>query len=283
VNVRVLGPGDAAALEAFLGRHADSSMFLRSNARRAGLEDHGRPYEATYVAAEDGGAIVAVAAHCWNGMLLLQAPSHAAAVARAAAARSTRRLRGFAGPWEQVTAARAALGAAAVPTAKPENEGLYALSLAALRVPAPLGDGRWTWRVPTAADDDLLFGWRLAFNREALGLGDTPAVRDETGADVRRWREEGSGFVLEDAGRPVAFAAWNAWLPDIVQIGGVWTPPALRGRGYGRGATAAALLAARARGATRGVLFTDAPAAVTAYTALGFERVGTYGLVLLAD
>ena len=57
-EVRLLRPGDEAALEAFLVAHADSSMFLRSNARAAGLVDGGQPLQATYVAAlEDGRAL----------------------------------------------------------------------------------------------------------------------------------------------------------------------------------------------------------------------------------
>ncbi|XXX79014.1 hypothetical protein WMF30_09585 [Sorangium sp. So ce134] len=59
VNLRTLAPGDEAALEAFLVQHADSSMFLRSNVRAAGLADLGRPYEATYVAAFEQDRIAA--------------------------------------------------------------------------------------------------------------------------------------------------------------------------------------------------------------------------------
>ncbi|HKX19078.1 MAG TPA: GNAT family N-acetyltransferase, partial [bacterium] len=79
-DVRVLHPGDEAALDAFLATHAETSMFLRANARSAGLTDRGKPMQATYVAALDAGRITGVAAHCWNGMVLVQAPSQAAAV-----------------------------------------------------------------------------------------------------------------------------------------------------------------------------------------------------------
>src|SRR5438128_10447552 len=73
-EIRRLVAGDEGALDVFLSAHADSSMFLRSNLRRVGLVDDGEPYQATYVAGFDGGTIVGVAGHCWNGMLLLQAP-----------------------------------------------------------------------------------------------------------------------------------------------------------------------------------------------------------------
>src|SRR2546426_9274688 len=83
-------------------------MFLRSNARSAGLTDRGQPMQATYVAALEGGRIAGIAAHCWNGMVLVQAPEggHAAAAALEAVRRSGRTVTGFSGPWDQVVAAR---------------------------------------------------------------------------------------------------------------------------------------------------------------------------------
>ena len=73
VDVRLLGPDDRDALERFLLAHADSSLFLRSNVRAAGLVDDGRPFSGTYAGAFDGG-LRAVAAHYWNGNVIVQAP-----------------------------------------------------------------------------------------------------------------------------------------------------------------------------------------------------------------
>jgi hypothetical protein len=61
-SVRILGPGDEERLERLLAAHADSSMFLRSNRRAAGLVDRGEPYQGTYAAALSGDDVVAVAA-----------------------------------------------------------------------------------------------------------------------------------------------------------------------------------------------------------------------------
>jgi hypothetical protein len=47
-------PGDEPALEAFLSRYADFSMFLRSNSRAAGLTYEGKRLKAHYVAAFEG-------------------------------------------------------------------------------------------------------------------------------------------------------------------------------------------------------------------------------------
>jgi predicted GNAT family acetyltransferase len=97
--------------------------------------------------------------------------------------------------------------------------------------------------------------------------------------------DEGTAWVLEADGALVACQQFNATLPDVVQVGGVWTPPDLRGRGYGRAVVAGALLAARADGVRRGVLFTGEwnVSAQRAYEALGFARVGDWALLFLKE
>src|SRR5882672_7615434 len=108
-DVVSLGAGDEPELEQFLARHADSSMFLRSNLRRAGIVDRGERFEGTYVAVRDSDGLVAVAAHWWNGVLSVQGDVDAVgAVARAAVAQSNRVIAGFAAPWAHLVAARAA-------------------------------------------------------------------------------------------------------------------------------------------------------------------------------
>ena len=279
-TLRVLQAGDEPALEAFLSGHADSSMFLRANARAAGLVDHGRPLEATYIAAFEGDRITAVAAHCWNGNILVQAPRQLNDVVRAAVARSGRAVAGLLGPWEQVVAARQALGLEHAPTAPTGRDELFSLTLSNLIVPEPLRARRVTCRRSDAADLDLLVAWRVAFNVESLGHTDGPDLRARSREDVTRTHEAGSIWMLLAGSEPVSCSAFNSRLPDMVQIGGVWTPPALRGRGYARSVVAGSLLDARRDGVTRAVLFAEDPAAKRAYLPLGFRVVGDYGLIL---
>jgi RimJ/RimL family protein N-acetyltransferase len=283
-ELRVLRPGDETALDAFLADHADTSMFLRANARAAGLSDRGAPLEATYMAALEGGHITGVAAHCWNGMVLVQAPAHAGALACHAVRRSGRAVTGLSGPWAQVVSARAALGLASALTAKDSRDELYVLDLARLVVPQPLVAGELRVRHPATAELALLVGWRVSFSVEALGAPETAELRRVSQADIRLQRERGADWVLVAGDRLVAYAAFNAMLPEIVQIGGVWTPPAERGRGYARSVVAGALLAAGTHGVRRAVLFADPAndAARRAYCSIGFRIVGDYGLVLFA-
>ena len=73
-TIRILQPGDEAALETFLLPHIDSSMFLIGNLRAGGLVDEGQFYQATYAVVEENGQIVGVVAHTWTQNLLFQAP-----------------------------------------------------------------------------------------------------------------------------------------------------------------------------------------------------------------
>jgi len=283
-ELRLLRTGDEAVLEAFLASHAETSMFLRANARSAGLTDSGEPMQATYVAAVEAGRITNVAAHCWNGMVLVQAPSQAAAVAREAVRRSGRSVTGFSGPWDQVVAARRALGLATARTAKDSRDELYVLDLARLVIPQALATGAVHCRHPEAAELDLLVEWRVQFSIEALGATDDAELRRASRADVLLQHTRGADWVLLSGSMPISYSVFNAMLPEIVQIGGVWTPPEHRGRGYARSVVAGSLLAAHKQGVQRAVLFADPGNAMAraAYLAIGFRIVGDYGLVLLA-
>jgi GNAT superfamily N-acetyltransferase len=279
-----LGPGDEGALEAFLTRHAHSSMFLRGNLAAGGIVDHGRPHQSTYVAARDTRGIRGVVGHSWHGMLQLQAPVDVVGdLARAAVERSGRAVTGLVGPWAQVVAARTALGDAAARVRLSSHEDLFALDLDRMIVPAPLADGRVRCRRPEPDELPLLVDWRVAYDVEISGDTDTPALRQATVVDIARLHARGATWVLTAEGAPVAYSAYNAQLPAIVQVGGVYTPPSRRGRGYARAVVAGSLLAARARGVRQAVLFTgkDNDHAQRAYRALGFEVVGDYGVVLL--
>ena len=284
VHVRVLRPGDESHVEELLAAHADSSLFLRRNLAVTGLVDGGERYHGTWAGAFEEDRLVAVAQHTRFTTVLLQAQVHVAAVTRAAVRASGRPVGGFVGPWAQAVVARTALGFDGARMRMESHEGLYALSLDALVVPGPLARGEWRCRRARADELDLLVAWRVGYNVETNAQSDGPALRASSREEIESGLAEGGGWVLEVDGTPVAYQQFNAMLPDVVQVGGVWTPPALRGRGYARGVVAGALLAARAEGVGRGVLFTGETniPAQRAYAALGFARVGDWALMFLA-
>ena len=238
----------------------------------------------TLNAARAGAAseLVGVAAHAWNGMLLLQAPLETAAVVRACVEASGRPVAGLTGPLEQVRAARAALGLTGVPAHLEEDELLFVLDAQQLILPEPAACGGVSCRPPSPGERDTLCAWRVAYELESLGRQDCEELRARAGEWIDAQIEEAVIWVGVLEGRPVSVSAFNAALPDIVQLGGVYTPPELRGRGYAKAVVAHSVHASQARGATRAVLFTRNPSAMRTYEAVGFRRAGDYGLVLFA-
>ena len=285
---RILDAGDEDALQPFLALHADSSMFLRANARNVGLLDRAEQYQGTYAAAIEDGRIVAVAAHWWNGILSVQAPVHGSEVVRAATRESGRAVNGINGPWAQAIAAREALGLARAPMRSESREVLYALALSDLVVPSALASGRVRCRRPGVDDMSALATWRAAYRVELESYPDSAELRASARQDVESLNAEGRDFVVVEGDGPhrlLACSAFNAALPDVVQVGGVFTPVELRSRGYARAVVAGSLISARERGVGRAILFTgeESVSARRAYEALGFVAVGDYGLLGFAS
>mgnify|MGYP001822634657 FL=1 len=289
-EIRILQPRDEAALEAFLLPRIETSMFLLGNMRAAGLVDGGEFLQGTYVAVFDGDKIVGVAAHYWNDNLIVQAPVHIEALCAAAIEASGRRVGGLLGPAGQVQAAIDALAVAkdALDVAEDtiqldETEYLYSLALADLLVPEGLRTGRLVGRRLQPRDQDQVTEWLVAFALESLGAEDSPQLWERTRANVERKVEQGTTWILEDGGRPVSTSGFNTTTAEAVQIGGVFTPPELRSRGYGRAVVAASLLDARAEGVESSILFTGVRniPAQKSYEALGYRHIGAYRLILL--
>jgi RimJ/RimL family protein N-acetyltransferase len=279
-TVRLAQPGEEGQIDAFLARHADSSLFLRSFLARGGLVDKGKPLQGTYAIAVTDGQVVGVAMHTWNGIIYLQAPESAAALVRLAVETTGRPLVGLGGPWHQVEAAHVGLGAPAVQRRSPED--LFALSLSELISPAPLGTCTASCRRAEERDLDLLREWRFGYEMECTGLPREDATRAFAAQAIEGHIARGEAFLLEVDGTPVSVCTHNARVRDNVQIGGVWTPLELRGRGYARRVVAGALRVAEQEGVTRAVLFTENPAARRSYVALGFRQVGEFGVIVLA-
>src|SRR4030095_11059701 len=117
-------------------------------------------------------------------------------------------------------------------------------------------DGTVTCRAPLPEERSLLYAWRIAYEVETLGRTDNAETRDRAAKAIDLLIAERNAWVAVVENSPVSFSAFNAALPDIVQLGGIYTPPELRGRGYAKAAVAAYLGIARARGASRAVLLT---------------------------
>jgi len=284
-TIRILEPGDEALLEAFLIPRIDSSMFLLGNMRAAGLEEEGQLYGGTYAARIEHGRITGVAAHYWNGNIVFQAPGNEIELARAAVRASCRGFSGLVGPADQVTVARTAFDIRPSNIRMDGTEKLYSLELADLIIPESLANGRVVGRRIRRDDFELLLEWRMDYEVNTIYADPTPEFREKVAAFLKRACEKGTMWILEHDGLRVSSTAFNAETAEYVQVGGVYTPPKLRSRGYARAIVAQSLLDARAEGAKRGVLFTgiDNESAQRAYESLGFAHVGNYAILLLRE
>ena len=284
--IRILQPGDEARLEQYLLPQIESSMFLVGNMRAVGLKDNGNRFEGTYAAAFEGERIIGVVAHSWRGGLILQAPLELLdSLWQTAVAASQRPIEGVIGPNEQAQAVLNALKITPQTTKMDEPEKLYRLHLADLKVPPQFQHGQWRGRQAEASDSDLMTRWRVGYALEALGDTDSAQLWQQIRTNLQKTIAEGTIWILEENGRPVSSTGFNTTTAEAVQVGGVWTPPELRSRGYGRGAVAASLLAVREQGVETAVLFTGEEniPAQKAYEALGFRHIGDYRITLLKE
>jgi predicted GNAT family acetyltransferase len=132
--------------------------------------------------------------------------------------------------------------------------------------PAPEG----VPRLAAQQDRDLLIEWFGAFTREVR----EPDTQDHAAAADERL-SYGGIVVWEAGGVPVSIAGMTRIVGGMARVGPVYTPPALRGRGYAAGATVAVSQAALDAGATDVVLYTDLanPTSNALYQRLGYRPV----------
>lgn len=139
----------------------------------------------------------------------------------------------------------------------------------ALPVPWPPGHPR----PATRADAPRIRAWGYAFAREALP-GDDPDRF--AAAQVRHLATGQFRYSLWLDREPVAMAAIGAPTGTGERIGGVYTPPRWRGRGYAGALVAAMTREGFDRGLERVLLYTDAtnPISNRLYARVGYRDVG---------
>jgi RimJ/RimL family protein N-acetyltransferase len=272
VTFQEVADRDREALVDFMFAHAPIMMFPLTNLTRYGLGgDNARAISAWV--AKDGDAITDVLTISREGMVFPCCPSgHWDA---AAAVLAGRKIKGFIGDGPQVVALREALGV----TAQAEldaTEPAFLLTIANLKPPATAG---FALKPLSAAPYDLMVQWRANYEVETLFVPE-PAASARAEQQVRNFMATDSHRVLFKGDTPVGMTGFNATLPEIVQVGGIYTPPALRGHGYARKALALHLTEVAIDGVTEAVLSSANDAASRVYQSLGFERTGDFALVV---
>jgi RimJ/RimL family protein N-acetyltransferase len=125
-------------------------------------------------------------------------------------------------------------------------------------------------RTVAAADADLFLDWMLAFHRAAIPH-DPPPTRERLQKPIEDGRFQ---FWIVD-GAPVSMAGIMRRTRQTAAIAGVYTPPALRGRGYAGSVTAAVVERVFAEGKSAACLYVDLrnPFSNRCYAKIGFEPV----------
>lgn len=270
--IRRATEADGPAIVTFLRNHIESSMFPLAN-----LADHGlrrnHPNAQRIWIEMDGHDVTGVIALTEAGSLLPQFPPHR--VDLFAAAVDGERIAMILGEADQVNALHTALGLTMAPLRALSVEPHFSLDLSDLIVP----EGEGVLAPLSAAPAQLLVDWRVAYEVETFG-GEPSALRADAARQIARWTAEDSHRVLMSKGLPLAMTGFNARLPDIIQVGGVWTPLELRRNGHARRAVALHLSEARKAGVSRAVLFAASEPAARAYRAIGFRQIGEFSLCI---
>ncbi len=125
-------------------------------------------------------------------------------------------------------------------------------------------------RVVGAGDAALFADWRIAFAREATPYDPEPARAAE-----EKIAANGNHTMWIVDGAPVSLASIGRRTRNGVAVNGVYTPPALRGRGYAGSLVASLAERGRAEGKRFACLYVDRrnPASNRCYEKIGFAPV----------
>ena len=276
MSFRLADQTDIPGLEGFLATHIQTSMFPLANLRDYGLGST-EPRGLRFWLRGSGTAISAAYGQTNEGVAMPQLPNATAADwAELRELGCGGSLIGALGDAGQVRAMLAAWDLTDRPVTLDVNEPGFALALADLTISA-IPEGSILAPLDQAPRD-LLISWRAAYHTETLGTPMAEA-RENAARDIDTYIRRGTHRVLLVHEAPAAMTGFNAIVGDTVQIGGVYTPPAARGRGLARRAVALHLDEARRTGKHRAVLFAASDAASRVYTAIGFQPAGQFAMV----
>ncbi len=262
---------DLPEMIAFLGQQPHRAMFPLSNLLNFGLDGEGI-YGTSCWLRRSNGQITDVMSITNSGVVLPFCPTGP----------MLEPLRGrevgmVIGPAEQC---RPLIKAAGLnwPTRVDHDEPHFLLDLKELR----RKEGRGQIIPLSKAPKDILLGWMAGYEVEALGL-DPASAGPEAAVSYERYIAAGDCVVLMDGDRPLAMANLNARLPEIVQVGGVYTPSDQRGQGHAQRVVSLLLEQARNEGARKATLFAASEIAARAYISIGFERIGDWTICMFKE
>ncbi len=283
-NIRELTADDRSALIRFLKPHTEQTLFLQYNILRGGLTYEGKPGQSIFWGLFEGREITAVLSLSWNGYLQVFAPKaidQFCEVLTAFLRREERIVCGINGLAQYVRQMLLSLGLTQHPKSIDNDEDLFSLNIGNLQIPIDRKPGL-KLREVLHSDLELLVEWQIGYAVETLGYIEDKKLREGTQKRIEALikLKPSDVRILEYGGSPVSRTNFSASTPDAVMLGGIWTPPELRNKGYARTAIAAHLLEVAKTGVSKAVLFTSSPAATKVYKSLGFKAIGLFGFVI---
>lgn len=286
-NFKKLIPGEEHTLEIFLKHYPETSMFLRSNLRNSGIEyKNDTPYHGEYFVHHNSlGEIQGVLAHYWNGNIMMQCPDPGVLhdLVDYFKSHCTRSICGILGDERQAKIVIDLLGINPPSFALNAIDGLYQLLLSKIIVPIKITSD-YQLKKAKYCDPYILKKWLTDYHIEALGADlSNPDSVESINNSINDAFNRDDLWTLDHNNIPLSLCGFNASLPDIVQIGPVWTPVEYRNHGYARNVVALSLLEARKKGIKQAILFTNNLAAERAYFSIGFKKIGEYRLAILKD
>lgn len=286
MNIRLLKNQDTKVLEEYLDPHKAECMFICSNLKAAGIEYKGADFDGEYFGYFDKHddhleRLLGVIVHYWNGNVMMHAEGNDVLEKLILHFKKniSRPVAGILGPNIQAEHVIENLGLSERSFRINSNEGLYGINLEALNeltIPQHMNVVS-TQDVPKS----ILIEWMKSYDIEALGALNNETLEKQAQEQWNLRLKKNNSWVLLLEGTPVALSAFNARLADMVQVGPVWTPPEYRNKGFARLLLSYTLHQEKLQGTKQAILFTDNPAAIKAYLAIGFKKIGNYRLALL--
>jgi len=265
----------------FLSHHS-SSMLMKINIKNVGLEGEGVHSGKYFGYIDSIGALQGIVAFYWNGIMMSQCPreSHLNEIIFSIVSNSGEpfSLKGIFGPTLEVFHAKRALNLSVKDFSMDSIEALFELNLTDLKKPGQFNTSTMHIEHVSKVENIIITSWIRAYCIEALKSIENDGFEAEVKEKVDGLYDSEHCYVLKVNDSPVSLCGFNAALPDVNQVGPVWTPVEFRGRGYAQSAIYLNLERVRNQELKKSVLFTDDSnsAAIGCYKSLGFVEVGKY-------
>ena len=285
-TIRQLTDDDAHEVDTFLKPHTVEALYLRSNAAKAGFIYKGNFFEGEYIGAFYQEQLVGVVSYQWLNTLLVFAveedciPMLATALEPYLLKRHGK-IEGILGLKAQGNTLCNALGITPEDMRVCEPVWLYTFDT---NKSTPVFHSH-TVRLARMEDKETLVTWCVSFNTEVLNSSPSPESTEDAIKDLEQRLQDQELVILEIEGTLRSFCGMSGFIPEAAMIGPVYTPPYHRNQGYARDVVKGAIALAKQTKPTleKIVLFASNPAAMKAYSNIGFTYHADFFLGLLKE